>query len=421
MPNSVREILPSVVNQHVVDAVGLRCARTSLTTSTHVNLVRLGRTDERIAANLDGVAVAGAFGSQIAQAALESPGRGEIFLTTVRALDERKADGVYKLFAVAVALPQAMSGVLSAFGWVSAASLKGIVGELLSSPDPFRQRIGIAACSLHRVDPGPLLSRAIADPDVALRARALRCAGEVGRLDLLPDLALALKDEDAECRFRAAQSAVLLGDRSDALAMLGRIASQPGPFRIQAQALALFAHEAMHEHELIVQLARQHEDVHSLIRAVGFAGDARRIPWLIGLMADDKLARIAGESFSFITGADLACLDLERKPPENFESGPNDNPEDEDVAMDEDDGLPWPDQAKVQAWWSANSQRFPPGARHFVGAPPSWAHCIEVLKTGYQRQRFAAAQHLCLLRPGTPLFNCAAPAWRQQRLLARMS
>ncbi|MEZ2354047.1 hypothetical protein [Caballeronia sp. RCC_10] len=47
-------------------------------------------------------------------------------------------------------------------------------------------------------------------------------------------------------------------------------------------------------------------------------------------------------------------------------------------------------------------------------------HCIGVLKDGYRRQRMAAARHLCLLDPGTALFNCAAPSWRQQRSLAML-
>jgi hypothetical protein len=48
------------------------------------------------------------------------------------------------------------------------------------------------------------------------------------------------------------------------------------------------------------------------------------------------------------------------------------------------------------------------------------AHCSDILKNGYQRQRSLAAHHLCLLEPGTPLFNTSAPAWRQQRELARL-
>ena len=144
------------------------------------------------------------------------------------------------------------------------------------------------------------------------------------------------------------------------------------------------------------------------------------MPWLIERMADEGVARQAGEAFSLITGVDLSLLDLERRVPKTLESGPNDNPEDENVEMDPDEGLPWPDADKVEKWWAANAHRFHKGVRYFMGAPVTREHCIDVLKNGYQRQRILAAHYLCLLNPGTPLFNTSAPAWRQQRLLARM-
>lgn len=121
-----------------------------------------------------------------------------------------------------------------------------------------------------------------------------------------------------------------------------------------------------------------------------------------------------------ITGADLAWLDLDRKPPAGVDFGPNDDPEDDNVAMDEDDGLPWPDPDKVQAWWQAQQHRFPADQRFFIGEPPSPAHALKVLRDGFQRQRIAAAQWACLLTPGTRLFPTAAPAWRQQRWLKEM-
>jgi uncharacterized protein (TIGR02270 family) len=144
------------------------------------------------------------------------------------------------------------------------------------------------------------------------------------------------------------------------------------------------------------------------------------VPWLIEQMNSDQFARQAGESFSLITGADLAWLDLERKPPEGLETGPNDNPDDPNVDMDPDDGLPWPDVDRVKRWWSANLNRFAAGERYFIGQPVTPAHCIEVLKTGYQRQRMLAAFHCTLQQPGTPLFEWRAPAWRQQQALARL-
>jgi len=130
---------------------------------------------------------------------------------------------------------------------------------------------------------------------------------------------------------------------------------------------------------------------------------------------------VAGEAFSLIAGADLARLGLDRKPPKTFESGPNDDPDDPNVAMDPDEGLPWPDVERVDQWWEAQSSRFPKGIRYFMGVPVTREHCIAVLQNGYQRQRILAAQYLCLLEPGTPLFDTSAPAWRQQRLLAKMT
>jgi uncharacterized protein (TIGR02270 family) len=158
-----------------------------------------------------------------------------------------------------------------------------------------------------------------------------------------------------------------------------------------------------------------------LIQGAGIAGDPHYVPWLIKQIGNPKLARLAGESLSFITGLDLAHVDLEGSAPEGGEAGPTESPEDENVAMDPDDGLPWPDPVKIQRWWDPNAHRFQPGVRYFMGEPVNIENCKRVLHEGYQRQRIAAALYLSLLRPGTPLFNTSAPAWRQQRLLATMS
>ena len=156
---------------------------------------------------------------------------------------------------------------------------------------------------------------------------------------------------------------------------------------------------------MLKALAKNPANQRALLQGAGIAGDPHYVPWLIKQMDDLKLTRLAGESFSMITGLDLAYLDLDRKPPENFEAGPNDDPADPDVAMDPDDGLPWPDPERVQRWWSANQARFVAGTRYFMGEPVSRELCVRVLKEGFQRQRIAAAEYLCLLQPGTPLFQ----------------
>ena len=105
-------------------------------------------------------------------------------------------------------------------------------------------------------------------------------------------------------------------------------------------------------------------------------------------------------------------------PPEGVEAGPNEDPEDENVALDEDDSLPWPDQGKLQRWWHARAAGLPAGRRIFMGAVPSPEVMARVLREGFQRQRIVAAQWHCLLAPGSRLFATAAPAWRQQRRVA---
>jgi uncharacterized protein (TIGR02270 family) len=275
---------------------------------------------------------------------------------------------------------------------------------------------------MHRVDPGLTSARRLEDPDPSVRARAWRTAGELGMTELRSTAATAATtDKNPPCRFWAAWSAVLLGTKGHALDLLKQAAIDPGSWELRAFQLSLQAMSIEEGRAFLQPLAQDAANIRRVIRGAGIAGDPIYVPWLIGFMADDPVARLAGESFSLITGLDFARLDLERKPPENFESGPNDDPDDPNVDMDEDDGLPWPDQKLIQQWWDANAHRFQPGVRYFMGEPLNRENCLRVLSEGYQRQRILAAHYLCLLNPGTVLFNTSAPAWRQQRLLAQMS
>jgi uncharacterized protein (TIGR02270 family) len=212
----------------------------------------------------------------------------------------------------------------------------------------------------------------------------------------------------------------MLGDRGEALASLSRNRIDLGSFGARSTRLTIQAMTPTATHEWLKRFANDLTKLRWVIQSSAIAGDAAYVPWLIDHIRDDKTSRLAGEAFCLITGVDVQQTSLEGKKPEGFQSGPSDNPEDENVEMDPDDGLPWPDADKVEKWWSVNAARFPKGQRYFMGAPVTREHCIEVLKNGYQRQRILAAHYLCLLNPGTPLFNTSAPAWRQQRLLAKL-
>lgn len=412
-----RPIIPAIVSQHVEDAAHLRSVRSVLVRAPHVRLLQLGRADERLLAHLDGLSVAGDAGYRMAQEALETPGVGQIFVVAVLAIERRDSAQIERLLALLGALPDAPRALASAFGWVSAPALRGLTAPLLAAAAPAHRWVGIAACALHRVDPGAALAAAIEQPQPRLRALALRSAGLLGRLDLLSACLSHLADDDPACKLAAAWAAVLLGDRTDGARALMELALQPGATAREALQLTLLSANPGTARRVVRQLAAQGTELRTTIEASAWAGDVQAIPWLIKQMADDGHARVAGEAFSFLTGADLARLDLERKPPENFESGPNDDPLDDNVALDDDESLPWPDVARVQAWWQAHGAGMPQGVRCFAGADADAKHCTQVLANATQRQRRAAALLLCLQQPGAVLFNTAAPTHRQRRLL----
>jgi uncharacterized protein (TIGR02270 family) len=267
-----------------------------------------------------------------------------------------------------------------------------------------QQQAGFTGSILHRKDPGPALQAALRGAHPALRARLLRGAGELGRRDLLPQLRECLTSEDEPCRFWACWSTVLLGD-VHAAEGLKTFLVPASPYK--ERALGLCMRVVPHPEALALQgeLARNPVTLRLATQAAGILGDPALMPWIQAQFAEPKVARVAGEAFSLITGVDLAHEDLEIKAPDGFESGPNDDPEDENVDPDADDDLPWPDPRLIQVWWDRHQGRFTGGVRHLLGQTLTQDHLITVLKTGRQRQRVAAALEISLGQPGLPLFN----------------
>jgi uncharacterized protein (TIGR02270 family) len=418
----VSVVVHNVVSQHVSEVSDLWSQRVVLCGSPRVKLRHLGRWDERIAAHLDGVAIAGPEAEPCLAASLESVTPGNLFAATVVALQARNLDRLQELIALAEAVPQACSGLNDAFGWVEPDNLRGLVPRLLQSAVPFQRRLGIAASARHRVDPGIAAGRRIEDGDPSVRARALRTAGELGLHQMVSSLAAAVDDDDSDCRFWAAWAAVLLGDREQALGFLAQLAGASGELPAARQAMAFqLALQAMRPkagHDLIRRIAEGPESGRYKIRGAGLIGDPVYVPWLIGQMGNDATARLAGEAFSLITGANLVSLRLERKASDTVGAGPNDDPEDSNVDMDADEGLPWPDPQRVGDWWAAHEGHFAAGERSFMGSPVTPELCIKVLRYGFQRQRQVAALHLALTRRGSVLFEHRAPVTRQIRWLA---
>lgn len=411
-----KPVIKSIINQHAEEAAFLWLQRDAAVQEPHYSLKDLAHLDDRVEAHLDGLHIAGNASWEICKEALALDEPGEVFTAAVIAFEGEDGRRVDDVISVAQQSPENWQALVSAIGWLPDEHYQRWVPGMLNANAPSYRRLAIAASVLHRQDPGPALAAALDDLESCFQARALRAVGELKRRDLLPVLQQRFKIDDSACQFWAAWSAVLLGDH-DALDVLKVFATPESPFCEQAMQLMLRVMDEPEARKWLSDFTESPEVLRHAILGAGIIGDPLYIPWLIKLMAVPEVARVAGESFSMITGVDLAYDDLDGEWPEGFEAGPTENPEDEDVAMDPDEDLPWPEPNLVQAWWEKNKNLYRAGSRYLVGKPITVEHCQQVLQTGFQRQRRAAALELVLLQPDTPLFNTSAPGFRQQQML----
>ena len=414
-------IAETIVLQHVSQCPFLWVCRREAVSALHYTLADLGRLDNRVEAHIDGLRVAGEEGWLLARKEMAWKEPGEVFAAAVLAFESNDRNKIAEVLRVGAATVELARGVISALGWMDYPQAAPHIHTLCASEQRSHRRIGIAAAAIHRQDPGQALNHALSSGDPLLRARAYRAVGELGRTDLVPLLQLDLGAKEPACRFWAAWSSALVVGYGSAVQSLQTIAASPGPFRERALQLALRRLDLRSAHTWNQQFSRSPQTLRQCVIGAGVIGDPALVPWLIERMNDDPLARVAGEAFSMITGVDLAYQDLDRKQPEDFEAGPNEDPDDDNVQMDPDERLPWPDAALIAEWWSRHQAEFQPGIRHLLGKPISIEWADQVLRIGRQRQRAAAALELALLRRGGTLFEVRAPGFRQQALLQHSS
>ena len=407
-----------IIIEHAEEASFVWLQRTYTIYAPNYSPQQFAELDERLEAHIDGLRVAGDEGWQLVEAALENEGPEDFFPAAVLAI-EAADDRFDKLIVKAKDIPEAIPGLVSALNWVSAEQLVGRVKTMLDDPMPLKQMLGLAACALHRKNP-PNLEQYLTSAEPKVRSRALRTAGELGRTDCLPLVKNCLADPKVEARFWATWSAVLLGDRTHALEALSAYAIKTGTHQMRAFQLTLLVMPPDNGQALLQQLPNSPDAERLRIIGAGYIGLIQAVPWLLEQMALPQYARIAAEAFVNITGADFNLDQLEALPPEDYEDGPTDDPDDENVELPEDIALPWPDLEKIKLWWTKNQPRFQPNTRYFLGVLVTSEYCIQVLKEGFQRQRVMAAYHLCVLNPGSQLFPTAAPAWRQKEMLDKL-
>lgn len=412
-------VIPVVIDRHAEEAAFLWHQRSLAVGRPQYTLRSLAELDQRVEAHVDGLRVAGEPGRRrVWQEFEDHPDPGETFVAALIALEAASTTHLRPLFEQAATSPKHARAVVSAVGWLSDADAALALPMLHAWGEPVPRFIGLAGSAVRRVNPGSAVFTSLfRKPEPYLRARTFRAVGELGAITHLTSVLDGCTDADPACRFWANWSAALMVGHPAAVSVLRDAAAKPGPFQARAVQLAARRTPPPRFREWLRNRTAD-PDRRTTVVAAGAFGDTAAIPWLLDLMTDAALARLAGEAFTSITGLDLTQNPYTGSRPAETADRPTDDPTDEDVSSDPDDDLPWPEPVAVRKWWGQHQGSFPRDTRLLLGKPltPQWLR--QVLLTGGQRYRAAAALELAIAQPGTPMFEVRAPGRRQQQLLA---
>lgn len=401
----------SITEQNAADAAFLWLLRSQAVRSALYFPADVRELEGRIEANLEGILAVGELGWQVCVDQLAYEEAGEVFTAAVVAFRTRNASRIKMVCELALTSDEMTEGLISALGWIETEIASFWIQRFLSVTDPRYRMLGLAACSVRREDPGKYLVNILQDPAIqqqmVVHARALRLIGELKRIDLLPALNAAMDAEAPGVRFWANWSAVLLGNQN-ALPNLKPYTLELSEYSLTAVQLVFSALSIGEARQWVTAMVAKPELHRLVIIAIGILGDPHAVPWLIQQMKIQEHARIAAWAFSQITGITLETAGLATEPAEDIETGPSDESDEEDVAMDEDEELPWPDVERVARLWQVHYQLLQPGQRYFQGQEVTKQVLAQIFVGANQQQKELAALQRAVLDRNTPLVNTQA-------------
>ena len=400
-----------IFEQFGTDAAFLWLLRAIAVEQPHNNAGDILALEKRIDAQLNGLMSSIDTGWAICEEGLNLQEAGEVFTAMVIAMRSHDPKRIQKAVEVGLSSNECSEGLISAMGWLPENIVSPWTQRFLNGKDMSHKLLGLATCSIRRQDPGEVLSQILQRDECKaheqLYARALRLVGELRRQDCMPALQAALTDERDSIRFWSNWSAVLLGQHACLQQLKNFVLDPESPYLNLALQLCFRVLSVEQGRVWISELAKEEKQTRAVIKATGILGDPHAVNWLIAKMAEPKLAKLAGEAFNFITGADLVKHELTTEQPTIHPMQENDEL-DEGVELDEDENLPYPDHKKVAMLWRSHGQRFIVGRRYFIGQEASTPWLKSVLNNGTQRQRHAASMELALHENNVQLPNTRA-------------
>ncbi|MBZ9961177.1 hypothetical protein FJ959_22985 [Mesorhizobium sp. B2-2-4] len=288
--------IAAIVDQHASNAAFLWFRRRHEIDRPILGETDIGRIDQRLNANLDGLMASGKAGWEAAQAHFADYAElGELFVLGALALRWGDSEAVASAIDAAATLGEVgVSGLSGAIARTPRENLRPFMADWLDARDARLRALGLAALWHHRVDPGARLGVLLSDPCPDVRGRAFRLAGGLKRRDLLPAVLAGLEGDTPKERLTAALAACLLGEARSAHSALDRIVlAEPGlaPAAIEMRLLTtpLKTGRGWLQDHLKQSALRA-----TATAAIGLFGDRSVMPWLIAKMREPELVFAAG-------------------------------------------------------------------------------------------------------------------------------
>ncbi len=193
---------------------------------------------------------------------------------------------------------------------------------------------------------------------------------------------------DAAVREAAIEVALIHG--STLALNAAREAVESGEDAPKAALLALAISGEPSDVTRLTKLARVDAHAPAALFALGFSGSALALEVCVAAMEKPRLARLAGEAFSSITGLRIAgpfsLAEARKKPGESAVPFEEDDL-DADLVPGPEAELPVPVAGAVKQWWATNKSHFSPNARYLGGGPLSGPALLDAFRRGPTRRR----------------------------------
>ena len=398
-----------IYEQYVDEASFLWLMHTIAVDQPHYGVVELRNLEKRIESQLNGLMGSLDIAWSVCEQIFENDAdAGEIFTAAILAFRSHDQSKIQIVVESAMTSEKGYQGLLYALTWLPGSLVHDWVKRFFTSKDLNHKKLAIEVCNNRRENPADYLVSIFQREDclenLELYIAALKITGELKRFDLIEHVLKATEHEDEVVKFWAIRSAIFIGDKSQ-VAKLEPYICKTSELQHEAIEIAFRVLPIEKSRQWVARLVDDPDQVRTLIIITGVIGDPFAIDWLIQKMNETDFARVAAESFSFITGTNLVKMDLTSPAPENADTLPTDDPADENVKMHDDENLPWPNVIKVQSYWNSIKTNYITGQRYLLGNHIGLLFLKNNLDTALQRQRHAIAIEISLIDKNEKLFN----------------